>query len=147
MSIRTLAAAVAIGAIAVAATATPAQAAPRVQFRYIQYDSPGTDDRSNASRNAEYVTIRNTSGTPVSLRGWHLYDRSGHSYAFGTFTIRPNTSVKIHTGSGSNNATNRYWGSGNYVWNNDGDRARLWDANGNLIDQCSWNGGSRGINC
>lgn len=147
MSIRALAAALITGAVALVATATPADAASRVQFRYIQYDSPGSDNRSNASLNAEYVTIRNVSGSRISLKGWHLYDKVGHKYSFGKFTIAPRTAVKIRTGRGSNNATNRYWGSGNYVWNNDGDRARIRDASGKLVDQCSWGDGPGGINC
>jgi hypothetical protein len=44
--------------------ALPADAAttPVLQFTYIVYDSPGKDTRTNASLNAEYVRITNTTG-------------------------------------------------------------------------------------
>ncbi|MDP3714589.1 MAG: hypothetical protein Q8R60_19150 [Mycobacteriales bacterium] len=38
----------------------------------------------------------------------------------------------------------RYWGSGAYVWNNDGDAATLRNAAGSTLDTCSRRGGSPG---
>jgi hypothetical protein len=55
--------------------------------------------------------------------------------------------VTIHTGKGTNTQTNRYWGLGGYVWNNDGDRATLKDNNGNVIDRCSYSGGGSHVFC
>ena len=46
--------------------------------------------------------------------------------------------VKIHTGDGNNTSTDRYWGSGNYIWNNAGDTATLKDAKGKKLDTCSY---------
>jgi hypothetical protein len=53
----------------------------------------------------------------------------------------------IHTGNGSNSARHRYWGQYWYVWNNDGDRAKLKKANGNVVDSCSYSGAGSAVNC
>lgn len=142
-------------AVAAAATlATTALTSPAIARSYwiqlgqIQYNSPGTDTGSNTSLNAEWVTIRNVSTHPVNLQGWTLRDTSRHVYTFGTtYYLAAGSSVRIHTGSGTNTATNRYWGRRAYVWNNTGDKAILRNAGGTTIDTCSWGDGSGLINC
>jgi hypothetical protein len=47
---------------AVVGVAADAATTPVLQFTYIVYDSPGKDTRTNASLNAEYVRITNTTG-------------------------------------------------------------------------------------
>jgi hypothetical protein len=37
-------------------------------------------------------------------------------------------------------ATNRYWRSDGYIWNNDGDRATLKKPGGTVVDRCSYSG-------
>ena len=68
-----------------------------------------------------------------------MRDKGGHVYRFDTFTLGAHRTAKIHTGSGPTSGLHRYWGQGNYVWNNDKDTARLRNANGTLIDRCSYN--------
>lgn len=46
---------------------TPAQAAGGVTIYHVWFDSPGSDNRSNASLNGEWVQIKNTGGSAVSL--------------------------------------------------------------------------------
>ena len=46
--------------------------------------------------------------------------------------------AKIHTGHGSNTRKNVYWGSGNYIWNNDGDTATLKRPGGTVADRCHY---------
>ncbi len=46
--------------LAIAGQALPADAASPVLIGKTQYDSPGSDTRTQASLNAEYVTIKNT---------------------------------------------------------------------------------------
>lgn len=128
--------------------ASPAQAASPVHFGVIQYDSPGSDDGSNASLNAEYVRIRNASATTaVRLTGWTVRDAQAHVYKFGTFTLGAGKTVTLHTGSGSNTATDVYWRSGAYIWNNTGDKAILKNANGVVVDTCAWGAGPGQITC
>jgi hypothetical protein len=118
--------------------ATPAEAASALQIGRIQYDSPGTDTRSVASLNAEYVAIKNVSASNRSMTGFTVRDAQHHVYTFGTFTLRAGRSVRLRTGKGTNTATDRYWGSANYIWNNSGDKATLKNRAGTTLDSCSW---------
>ncbi|MEU8031143.1 lamin tail domain-containing protein [Streptomyces sp. NPDC049099] len=117
---------------------TPAQAAGGVQIHHVWFDSPGSDNRSNASLNAEWVQIRNTGGTAVSLRGWVLKDASNHRYVFPNVKIGAGKYMKIHTGRGSDTASDKYQDRRAYVWNNDRDTATLTRASGSKVDSCSW---------
>jgi hypothetical protein len=133
------AAALALPLLAAApALASSAQRRPAVVIRKIFYNSPGSDNRSNASLNAEWVKLHNRSGHPVTLTGWTLRDRSGHVYTFGTYRLGAHSYVKIRTGRGHNTQSNRYQRRRAYVWNNDGDRATLKNANGVVKSRCSY---------
>ncbi|WP_131739424.1 lamin tail domain-containing protein [Actinomadura roseirufa] len=118
--------------------AVPAEAASAVQIHRVYFDSPGKDDRSNASLNGEWVQLYNSARTSRQLKGYKLRDRTGYTYTFGSFTLGGRKSVYVHTGKGSNTATHRYWGRSAYVWNNTGDTAYLRYPNGSAADSCSW---------
>ena len=118
-----------------------------IKIDRIYFDSPGSDTGSNSSLNAEWIRLKNTGATGRSLTGWTVRDNAGHVYRFGRYRLRAGRTVKIHTGSGSNSARHRYWRQDNYVWNNDGDRARLRRANGSLVDSCSYSGAGSAVNC
>jgi hypothetical protein len=91
--------------------------------------------------------LKNTGSSARSLSGWTVRDVANHVYRFGTFTLRAGYSVTVHTGSGSNNSSNRYWRSGWYIWNNDGDTARLKNGSGMLMDRCSYSGAGDYVTC
>jgi Lamin Tail Domain len=136
---RTIAAAVLLLGTITMLGSTAAQAATSpVAIHEIFYNSPGSDRGSNASLNAEWVQLRNSSGHSVTLTHWTLRDRAGHVYTFGTYRLNAHGSVKIHTGKGSNTQTNRYWGHSWYIWNNNGDGATLKNASGTVISRCSY---------
>jgi hypothetical protein len=120
----------------------PAQAAaPAVQITRVYYNSPGTDNRSNASLNAEYVRLTNTTSKAINLKGWTLRDKQHHIYTFTSYTLGAGRRVYIHTGKGTNGKPDyqhRYWNSGNYIWNNTGDTAYVRNPSGRQIDTCSW---------
>jgi hypothetical protein len=127
--------------------ALPADAATAVvQFSKIQYDSPGTDNRSNASLVGEYVRITNKSTTTINLEKWTLRDAAWHVYTFPKHTFGPNGTVYVHTGKGTNgkqpngtaDSARLYQQRGAYVWNNDGDTATLRSASGRTYDTCKW---------
>lgn len=126
------------------APATSAAAAIRI--KRIQYDSPGSDTGSNKSLNAEWVKIKNTGKKAVNLKRWTLRDTSSHVYSFGNFKLKAGRTVTIHTGKGSNNAKHRYWGSGAYIWNNDGDTAKL-KKGSKVKDKCKWGSGGGTVKC
>lgn len=137
----------ALGMAVVGAAAPAVAAVPAVHFSFAYYNSPGSDTGSNASLNAEYVRVHNSASTSRSLTGWTIRDAQGHVYRFGTYTLRAGTSVTLHTGRGSNTASNRYWGRSWYVWNNTGDRAILRNSSGTTIDTCSWGGSGSSTGC
>ena len=134
---------IAAAAVALAgslAAGGPASAAtPPLRFHGAQYDSPGSDTRSNASLNAEWISLVNSGSRSVNLTGYTVRDKSNHVYKFGNVTIPGNGGrLWLHTGTGTNGAKDRYWGSGNYIWNNTGDTAYLRNASGTQVDSCSW---------
>jgi hypothetical protein len=63
---------------------------------------------------------------------------AGHVYTFGSYTLGAGKYVKIHTGKGTNTSTDRYWGAGWYIWNNDKDTAYLKGPKGGTIDTCTY---------
>ena len=119
--------------------AGPANAASAIQFRKFYYDTPGTDTSSNLKLNGEWFALKNVSTSRVNLSGWTVRDVTGYTYRFSsTFYLRPGYTVRIHTGKGTNTATNRYWGRTWYVWNNSGDKATLKNSAGTIKDTCAW---------
>jgi Lamin Tail Domain len=109
-----------------------------IRITGISFDSPGSDTGSRSSLNAEWIRVKNTGSAGKFLTGWTIRDGANHVYKFGSFKLGAGKSVTVHTGSGSNTASNRYWRSGWYIWNNDGDRAKLKNRAGNVIDTCSY---------
>ncbi|GAB3138923.1 lamin tail domain-containing protein [Micromonospora sonneratiae] len=133
-------AAVLFGLGGVLVAGSPANAAtPSLRFHGAQYDSPGKDTRSNASRNAEWISLINSGRASVNLNGYTIRDKAGKVYRFGNVTIAGNGGrLWLHTGSGRNAGRDLYWNSGNYIWNNTGDTAYLRNAKGGTVDSCSW---------
>ncbi|MDN0199783.1 lamin tail domain-containing protein [Streptomyces sp. S.PNR 29] len=139
MRIRALLPALA-GAAALTATvfSVPAEAAGGVVIRHVWFDSPGSDTGSNSSLNGEWVEIKNTSGSAISLKGWILKDKANHKYVFPNVRIGAGKTMKVKTGSGSDTTSTKYQDRGWYVWNNTSDTATLTKASGTKADSCSW---------
>lgn len=116
----------------------PHHARSAVVLGAVQYDSPGRDDRSNRSLNAEWVTVRNTGRTPVNIKGWSLSDKSGHAYRFGNLRLNGHSQVRVHTGIGRDNRTDLYQDRRNYVWDNNGDQAILRSDRHRVVDTVAW---------
>jgi hypothetical protein len=138
----------ALAATAVAAIVVPA-ASGAIRITKIYYDSPGADTGSNASRNAEWIRLKNTGRTTRRLSGWSIGDALGNAYFFRQVKLRPGRTVTIHTGSGSDTARHRYWYSAGYIWGNNRDTARLRRPNGRLADRCSYDdsGSASSVTC
>ncbi|MFF5443844.1 lamin tail domain-containing protein [Streptomyces sp. NPDC012888] len=110
-------------------TATPASAATvharTVHFGAFQWDSPGRDTTTVASRNGEWLDIHNNTGRTVNLRGWKVRGSDSRwDYTFGTYLVRPGKTVRLHSGPGRNSGSNGtglghvYWNSRTHVWSN-----------------------------
>lgn len=134
-------------AAGVVAGPVPAPAAQGVRIYKIYFDSPGSDTGSNSSLNAEYVELKNTGSSSVRLSGWTIRDRADHVYRFGTFTLRAGKRVKVHTGSGQKDSDDVFWGSGWYIWNNNGDKAWLKNSGGSTVDTCEYGGSGSSVMC
>jgi lamin tail-like protein len=130
-------AAAVLGVVGLVALPADAATLPQMQLSYIVYDSPGKDTRSNASLIAEYVRITNN-GAANNLKNWTLVDAAGHKFTFPNHPIGKGAKVWVKTGKGTNNSSTVFWGSGNYIWNNDKDTATLRSASGRLYDTCKW---------
>jgi hypothetical protein len=142
-----LAAIAAIGAavgIPLASASTAEAALPPIMISKVQFDSPGADRGGNASLNAEYVVLKNTTRSARSLTGWTLRDKTGYTYRFPTFTLKAGASVTIRTGKGTATQANRYYNKSWYVWNNTGDTAFLRNASGTTVDTCAFKGNRNG---
>ena len=96
--------------------------------------NPAGDDRKNL--NGEFVELKATSHT--NLSGWILSDKAGHSYLFPETILKPDDTVKVHTGSGTDTGTDLYWGSKSPIWNNNGDVATLYDSAGKVVARKSY---------
>jgi len=96
----------------------------------IHADAAGND---NENLNDEYVTLTNTGDAALDLSGWTVRDEAGHQYAFSNLTLDSNASVTLYTGSGTDSATERYWGQNGAIWNNDGDTVIVRNASGETV--------------
>jgi len=88
-------------------------------------DPPGPD------LPGELVTIQNVSNLPLDLTGCTLEDegfpgglanRTTYRFPPG-FTVAPGSSFKVHTGSGTDSASDLFMGRPKPIWNNDFDSA------------------------
>jgi hypothetical protein len=129
---------VAAAALVGVAVAAPAEAAGGIMIYKAYYNSPGSDNGSNTSLNAEYIELRNTSTVARYVSGWTLRDKQNHIYKFPATRIGAGQYMYVHTGRGTNNVNNRYQGKTAYIWNNTGDAAYLRNAAGTPVDSCAW---------
>ncbi|MGH2686172.1 MAG: lamin tail domain-containing protein, partial [Actinomycetota bacterium] len=132
---RTIRALVALGLMAgtlAVLSATPASAAGCVDIQAVQFDSPGDDNFSNTSLNAEFVKVRNFCGKTVKLKGWTLGDEDATRYTFPKTNLKAKKTITVHTGSGNDNKKNRYIGEQNYIWQNGSDTAVLENKRGKV---------------
>jgi len=85
--------------------------------------------------NQEYVKITNKGKTAVNMKGWKITDKgTKHTYKFSaSYTLKSKATVTLYTGKGRNTPTKLYWGRVAHVWNNEGDTANLYNAQGKLV--------------
>jgi Lamin Tail Domain len=128
----------AIMASAAPVASTTAAARSAVVISGIYYNSPGSDRGGNASLNAEWVQLHNTSARAITLTGWTLRDTARHVFTFNAYRLRAHGFVKIHTGHGRPTQSNRYWNHSWYIWNNTGDTATVRNAAGASRARCKY---------
>lgn len=142
--ISTLAVAVSLatGIANIGAPTASAASNVKITAAYFDPNPSGPDPDTNAGRDAEYIVIRNSGTRSIRLTKWVLHDapRAGavNKYVFPSFKLGPGKTVRVHTGSGTNNATDLYWGKTVYVWGDDSDTATLQDGSGKVVSTCHW---------
>jgi hypothetical protein len=95
------------------------------------HDPPDAGDRSG-----EYVTIQSFDPYPVDLSGWRLEDDGPRaSYMFPPFVLQPGATLRVYNCAGTDTAAELYTGRCSPWWNNDGDIASLFSAQGALAFQ------------
>ena len=110
--------------------------AAAVEVAAVNADAEG-DDGENL--NGEYVVFENAGDEPVDLSGWTVADEAGRSYEFPSgFALDAGATVTLRTGSGTDTATDLYWGSGSPIWNNAGDTVILSNADGERVLEVSY---------
>ena len=114
-------------------TVTPSESALVVAT--VHADAAGND---NENLNDEYVVFENRGESSLDLTGWMVSDETGRVYTFDALTLAPGEQVTLHTGSGTDTETDRYWGQSGAVWNNDGDTVTVRDAGGRLVAHRSY---------
>jgi len=84
----------------------------------------------------EIVTIKNAGSESINLAGVTLVSVKGNQrYVFPSYQLSPGGTVHVLSGSNNTSGSNYLKWTGSNIWNNDGDPAELYDANGGLIDQ------------
>lgn len=103
----------------------------RLSIAEIHAEAEG-DDRDNL--NDEYIVFENTGSDPIDLSGWTVSDDAGSTYSFpDDVSLTGGETVTLHTGSGTDSATDLYWESGHPVWNNAGDTVIVRDETDDVV--------------
>jgi hypothetical protein len=68
------------------------------------------------------------------MKGWKIRDSHNyHTYYFPSYTLKPKYTVTLRSGKGTNTASTLYWNKYSFIWNNKGDTAYLYNAQGKLV--------------
>lgn len=122
-------------------TTIPPGAVPNVVIDLIEYNPAGSD------LDNEFVRIRNDEAGAVDMTGWQLTDDDGTSYTFPSFELAGGATVRVWVKAGADDSANLYMGRNRSVWTNTGDVGYLYNANGTLVDSCSYTGGGVSAGC
>lgn len=99
-------------------------------------------NKDGKEKNDEWIELINTCGNSQSISGYLIKDSSAsNSYLFDTASISAKASLRLFSGCGVNTQRNYYWKcpeAHNFIWNNDTDRAYLFDNSGKLISEMGY---------
>jgi large subunit ribosomal protein L20 len=111
------------------------QATTGVAISFIEFNPEGRDV------DGEYVRIVNSTGQAIDMTGWLLRDGDAkHTFNFPAFSLAAGAEAQLWTKAGENDATNLYWGSRSAIWNNSGDTATLFNADGVEVSSYTYEG-------
>jgi hypothetical protein len=91
-------------------------------------EQPGDVNITHINETEETVTLE---GYGIDMTNWTIEDAALHTYTFPDGFFIDGT-VYLHRGYDNNTATDLYWQSNSYVWNNDHDNATLRNETGGI---------------
>jgi Lamin Tail Domain len=90
----------------------------------LQVDILSIGDPGTAA--SEVVTLQNSGEEAITLTGWMLKNERGSTFTFPQVTLYPGATLRVHTLSGTNTASDLYWGLTGPAWKS-GELAGLYD--------------------
>jgi competence protein ComEC len=112
------------------AAATPSP----LEIVRVEYDPPGDDTRD---LNSEFIVFRVL--VAGNLGGYAVEDESGKRFDFPGRVYQRGQTITLHSGRGTNTATDLYWGvSGSAIWNNGGDTVKVLGPRGHIVASYSY---------
>jgi micrococcal nuclease len=99
-------------------------------------NGPG-DDRADV--NGEYLRVCNITLEPLDTNGFRIGQASGKSFPIPAVVVPPGATFELHSGVGENQTSPSlqialFLGQADPIWNNDGDRATIYDRFGKVVD-------------
>jgi endonuclease YncB( thermonuclease family) len=91
--------------------------------------------KASVNKEAEEVSIELLC-TNLSLQGWKIRDESRKYYVFKNNQIY--NKLMLHSGKGTDNETDLFWGSSENIWNNDRDTLYFLDKENKLVFYSSY---------
>jgi hypothetical protein len=64
----------------------------------------------------ESITLQNNGAESIQLTGWTIKNNLGSTYTFPVLTLYPGGIVRLHSGPGTDTASDLYWGLTATVW-------------------------------
>ena len=109
-----------------------------IEIGDVQPDPTGRDEEH---LNDEWIEIVNPSPAPVDLTGWSVADETtSNRFELPSLTLRAGATLRIHTGSGSDTATDVYLDQRDPVWSNSGETVLVADPAGMIVAHRFWEG-------
>ena len=125
--------------MALAAPAAEAAVVKPLDIVKIHFDPPGKDLAKNSGYNQEYIQVKNTGSSTLTLTGYVIRDNGPQKFSFPTGTkLGAGKTLTIRSGTGRNSSSTLYWNKASYIWNNTGDSARTYTDKGKLLETCTY---------
>ncbi len=87
----------------------------------------------------EFVELKNGGAGPVDITDWELQDTTGHTeLKWESYVLQPGTTIRVYTNEVHAESGGFSFKSARSIWNNSGDIAELYDADGLLISRYAY---------
>lgn len=84
----------------------------------------------------EYIELKNNDNKTINLEGWIIVSVEGDQhFTLPSYDLESGTTVKIYSGTAAKNETDGIIWTTKYIWNNNGDSAKLLNPNGEIVSE------------